>query len=895
MSESTKRHEENSNLIMEIRASTNAAIRNQGASIKTLEIYIGQMSKVLQERGFGSLPSSTEANPRDQVKSISTTVKDDSYPIRRIGTPQYAVSTGQNRTLMHETKNDDSISKLFEWLLLLYNSRYAREYQSALHHRKTIFSTARAKIDVYKRKVTLRVGEERIIFTSVKPASSLIKRDYMLSLRERIELDLEARLMGEILVLNRSLDPFFEDYLELNDLNEPIELKRNQCNELMPTIEEGKVVEEFRARNDAKMYSKVFGYPSDYDYNKKIHIDYAYNLKFSCMVDFAVFEDMDAYRDEKIGDVIFGEPFLREVRINARQFNEMITIYNGNDEVWCIVRTFAGMDCVPPRIDDIVDRLRPMAAKRTFKSIVVIMKYLVNINKRCAFLSLNEDILKITVLTTNTPYPSRKIRRIRASTHQRPQRKQDQYAVSKRLIRRIGDIVCEYSGRYQAWSLLQETPIRHMKKKMTDKYYPSGKIKKLEAELWNLKVKGTDVAENKRKFEDTSKNNQNQQQNKKQNTSRAYTAGSSERRNLAEVLSHYALNATITMMRECLKLKNNNRGNQGGDANAPAKVYAVGHAWTNPDSNVVTGTFLLNNRYASILFDTGVDRSFVSTAFSSQIDITPTTLDHYYDVELANRRIIRLNTIIRENRSYFLGKRNLIVHGDESNQGSETRLNIISCTKTQKYILKGCHVFLAHVTAKETEDKSEKKRLEEVPIVRDFPKVFLEDLPDIPKTTFRTRYGHYEFQVMPFGLTNAPAVFMDLMNRLCKPYLDKFMIVFIDDILIYSKNKEEHEEHLKLILELLKKEELYAKFSKSEFWIPNVQFLGHVIDSQGIHVDPAKIKPIKDWASTEIRQFLGLVGYYRRFIKGFLKIAKSMTKLTQKGSLIGVKNKKPPF
>ncbi|GJS76306.1 putative reverse transcriptase domain-containing protein [Tanacetum coccineum] len=127
---------------------------------------------------------------------------------------------------------------------------------------------------------------------------------------------------------------------------------------------------------------------------------------------------------------------------------------------------------------------------------------------------------------------------------------------------------------------------------------------------------------------------------------------------------------------------------------------------------------------------------------------------------------------------------------------------------------------------------------------------------------------------------------MDLMNRVCKPYLDKFVIVFIDDILIYLKNKKEHEEHLKLILELLKKEELYAKFSKCEFWIPKVQFLGHVIDSEGIHVDPAKIESIKDWTSpkspTEIRQFLGLAGYYQRFIEGFSKIAKPMTKLTQK-------------
>ncbi|GJS64230.1 putative reverse transcriptase domain-containing protein [Tanacetum coccineum] len=290
-------------------------------------------------------------------------------------------------------------------------------------------------------------------------------------------------------------------------------------------------------------------------------------------------------------------------------------------------------------------------------------------------------------------------------------------------------------------------------------------------------------------------------------------------------------------------------------------------------------------------------------------------------------------------------------------------------------MLKGCPFFLANINTKETEDKSEKKQLEDVPIVRDFPDVLPEDflelseqlkelsdkgftrpgsspwgapvlfvkkkdgsfrmcidyrelnkmtvknrypLPrivdlfdqlqgssvyskidlrsgyhqlrvreeDSPKTAFRTRYGHYEFQVMSFGLTNAPAVFMDLMNQVCKPYLDKFIIVFIDDILIYSKNKQEHEEHLKLILELLKKEELYAKFSKCEFWISKVQFLVHVIDSKGIHVDLAKIESIKDWTSpkspTEIHQFLGLAGYYRRFIEGFSKIAKPMTKLTQK-------------
>ncbi|GJU70214.1 reverse transcriptase domain-containing protein [Tanacetum coccineum] len=131
---------------------------------------------------------------------------------------------------------------------------------------------------------------------------------------------------------------------------------------------------------------------------------------------------------------------------------------------------------------------------------------------------------------------------------------------------------------------------------------------------------------------------------------------------------------------------------------------------------------------------------------------------------------------------------------------------------------------------------------------------------DIPKTAFRTRYEHYEFQVMPFGLTNAPTIFMDLINRVCKPYLDKFVIVFIDDILIYSRNEKEHEEHLKTILELLKKEELYVKFSKCEFWI----------------------NMASPTTPSEIRQFLGLAGYYRRFIKGYSKIAKPMTELTQK-------------
>ncbi|GKA69391.1 hypothetical protein Tco_0775455 [Tanacetum coccineum] len=306
MGESTKRHEENSNLIKEIRASTDAAIRNQGVSIKTLEIQIGQMSKVLQERGFGSLPSSTKANPRDQVKSISTTIEADLYPIRRIGSSQYAVSTGQNRTLMYETRQTTIL-----FLSCLngyycdenkgsYGPQFSEAYPEASHIDNSIprkkkdpgsftlpcfinnvyFDNALVNLGAsvsvmplstflnlglgelaltkltfelldrtmkYPKRIaenvliTLRIGEERIIFKSVKPASSLIKKVYMLSLRERMELDLEARLMGETLVINRSLDPLNEDYVELNDLNEPFKLRRNQGDDLTATIKEGEV------------------------------------------------------------------------------------------------------------------------------------------------------------------------------------------------------------------------------------------------------------------------------------------------------------------------------------------------------------------------------------------------------------------------------------------------------------------------------------------------------------------------------------------------------------------------------------------------------------------------------------------------------------------------------
>ncbi|GJS39182.1 putative nucleotidyltransferase, ribonuclease H [Tanacetum coccineum] len=466
--------------------------------------------------------------------------------------------------------------------------------------------------------------------------------------------------------------------------------------------------------------------------------------------------------------------------------------------------------------------------------------------------------------------------------------------------------------------------------------------------------------------------------------------------------------------------------NQENNRNrAQGRAFGLGVAEASQDLNVVTGTFSLNDHFAKVLFYSGADFSFISTNSLPLINMKPSVISPGYEIEIASGIKVETNKIIcgcrleLEGHTFIIdlipfgyGSFDVIVGMDWL---SKMRAKIVCYEKIVQISLSNRDILEVHEERLEGNLKQlktmkvNKPKLEDIPVVREFPGVFLEDfsglppsrevefridlipgamlvakspyrlaptemqelfnqlkelqekgfirpssspwgapvlfmkkkdgsfrmcidyrelnkltiknrypLPridelfdqlqgswyfskidlrsgyhqlrvreeDIPKTAFRTRYGHFEFTVMPFGLTNAPAVFMDLMNRVCRPYLNKFVIVFIDDILIYSKSKEEHKVHLKFILELLEKEKLFGKFLKFEFWLQEVHFLSYVVNSKGKHVDPIKIRAVKNWKPpktlTEIRSFLGLAGYYRQFIVNFSKIAKPLTLLTQK-------------
>ncbi|GJU40250.1 putative reverse transcriptase domain-containing protein, partial [Tanacetum coccineum] len=395
------------------------------------------------------------------------------------------------------------------------------------------------------------------------------------------------------------------------------------------------------------------------------------------------------------------------------------------------------------------------------------------------------------------------------------------------------------------------------------------------------------------------------------------------------------------------------RGNQGNKARG--RAFMLGAEEARQDPNIVTGTFTLNNHFATTLFDSGAYYSFVSTTFIPLLGLEPSDLGFRYEIEIARGQLVEIDKVIKGCNLEIEGhvfeidlipfghgsfdviigmdwlsnyKAEIIYHekvvriplpdgkivvvrdfpevfpDDLSRlppiREIEFRIELIpGATSVAKspYHLAPSELEELSGQLKELQDKGfirpssspwgapilfvkkkdgsfrmciDYRELNRLTVKNRYPLPRVDDLfdqlqgsqffskidlrtgyhqlrvheDDIPKTAFRTRYGHFEFTVMPFGLTNAPAIFMDFMNRVCRPYLDKFVIVFIDDILIYSKTQEEHVEHLRLVLELLKKEKLYAKFSKCEFWLREVQFLGHVINGNGIHVDPSKIEAI---------------------------------------------------
>ncbi|GJZ03183.1 hypothetical protein Tco_0521144 [Tanacetum coccineum] len=348
---------------------TDAAIRNQGASIKTLEIQIGQMSKVLQERGFGSLPSSTEANPRDQVKSISTTIEADSYLIHHIGSSQYAVSTGQNSTLLYKSRQTTIpfLSRL--------DNHYCEEEKGTYGPKFAKGYGASHINDIIPRK-------EKDLASFTLPCYI----NYICFDNSLVDLRASVSVMPLLTYLNLGLGELAHTKLTVELADRTVKYPKGIAENVLVRI--GKVIEEFRTR-DEDLDTRIDDYPSYCDDDKKIRINYAHNLKFSCMIgfefthvkffpllyvnmmskkyhnsimkdkmvykgnnvigalmnvpifvgtfsvvtNFAVLENMDAYRDKGMGDVIVGKPFLREVGIKARRFDGMIIIYNGNDDV----------------------------------------------------------------------------------------------------------------------------------------------------------------------------------------------------------------------------------------------------------------------------------------------------------------------------------------------------------------------------------------------------------------------------------------------------------------------------------------------------------------------------------------------------------------------------------
>ncbi|XP_058776820.1 uncharacterized protein LOC131651171 [Vicia villosa] len=380
------------------------------------------------------------------------------------------------------------------------------------------------------------------------------------------------------------------------------------------------------------------------------------------------------------------------------------------------------------------------------------------------------------------------------------------------------------------------------------------------------------------------------------------------------------------------------------------RVYTLDARKAQGNTNLVAGTCYVNNQPLFVLVDCGVTHSFVSyhcvrrLGFETSLLPNPMIISSATDDVVEAREICRDYVIFNGRRflidliclplkkidvvlgmdwlsanSVYIGcKEKAIFIPAEETTSTEAIERLLEDTVNMiNYLFAQEKSFLLVLTS----DSKDKKSVLEIPVVCEFSDVFPEDVTSIPPerevefsidlvpgtvpvsiTPYRmspaklrelksqleelTRYGHYELLVMPFGVTNAPAVFMDYMNRVFQPYLDQFVVIFIDDILIYSRTIDEHMEHLRIVLSVLRENQMFTKFSKCEFWMSKVKFLGHVISGGGVVVDPSKVEAVINWErpknATEVRSFLGLAGYCRRFIMGFSKLALPLTRLTRK-------------
>nr|GEY12218.1 retrotransposon protein, putative, Ty3-gypsy subclass [Tanacetum cinerariifolium] len=314
----------------------------------------------------------------------------------------------------------------------------------------------------------------------------------------------------------------------------------------------------------------------------------------------------------------------------------------------------------------------------------------------------------------------------------------------------------------------------------------------------------------------------------------------------------FSCGLTGYMAKDCPK--NGGSGSKGNGNEkqlaTKGKVFSLTRDQATNSSGSVSGTLLMNDRV--VLFDTGATHSVISITLAKYINIPPTLLNFTLSISTPMKGLA-------------------VINHEYQNLGS-------SCSIRNHYPLSRIDDLLDQLQGA--------KFFSKIDLRSGYNQLRVKE-QDIPKTAFRTRYGHYEFLVMPFGLTNSLAVFIDLMNRIFHEYLDKFVIVFIDDILVYSKTKEEDEEHLCIVMGTLRHKKLYVKFLKCEFWLGQVVFLGHIVSADGITMDPAKVEAITKWpipkTVTEIGSVLGLPGYYRRFMEGFSHLALLLTKLMRKG------------